>query len=60
MGESSHRQYPLSMLEEFGHSIYTANGPLDSFTGFPYPTRMAVVRLSDGNVWLSSPIALTQ
>ncbi|MGH8215840.1 MAG: DUF4336 domain-containing protein, partial [Rhodanobacteraceae bacterium] len=31
-----------------------------SFFGFPYPTRMAVARLSDGNVWVWSPIALTR
>ena len=47
------------MLEEFGPSIYTADGPTVSFYGFPYPTRMAVVRLSDGNVWVWSPIALS-
>lgn len=47
------------MLEEFGPSIYIAEGPTVSFYGFPYPTRMAVVRLSDGNVWVWSPVALT-
>lgn len=30
-----------------------------SFYGFPYPTRMAVVRLSDGSAWVWSPVALT-
>ena len=47
------------MLEEFGPSIYSADGPAVSFFGFPYPTRMAVARLSDGSVWMWSPIALT-
>ena len=47
------------MLEEFGPSIYSADGPNVSFFGFPYPTRMAVVRLSDASVWVWSPIALT-
>ncbi len=47
------------MLEEFGPSIYVADGPTVSFYGFPYPTRMAVVRLSDSSVWLWSPVALT-
>jgi hypothetical protein len=47
------------MLEQFGPSLYLANGPTVSFFGFPYPTRMAVARLSDGNVWVWSPIALT-
>lgn len=48
------------MLEEFGPSLYVAEGPTVSFYGFPYPTRMAVVRLTDGCVWVWSPVALTE
>ncbi|MBT8442530.1 MAG: DUF4336 domain-containing protein [Gammaproteobacteria bacterium] len=47
------------MLSEFGPSLYVADGPSVSFYGFPYPTRMAVARLSDGSAWVWSPIALT-
>ena len=47
------------MLEEFGPSLYVADGPTVSFYGFPYPTRMAVARLSDGSAWVWSPVALT-
>ncbi len=47
------------MLEEFGPSLYVADGPTVSFLSFPYPTRMAVARLMDGSVWVWSPIALT-
>ena len=47
------------MLKEFGPSIYLANGPTVPFYGFPYPTRMAVVKLSDGSTWVWSPVALT-
>ena len=47
------------MLEEFGPSLYLADGPTVSFYGFPYPTRMAVVRLSDGAAWIWSPVSLT-
>lgn len=47
------------MLEEFGPSLYVADGPSVSFYGFPYPTRMALVRLSDGGVWVWSPVELT-
>ncbi|MGI9233773.1 MAG: DUF4336 domain-containing protein [Woeseiaceae bacterium] len=47
------------MLEEFGPSLYVANGPTVSFYGFPYPTRMAVVRLSDGSAWVWSPVELS-
>lgn len=48
------------MLMPFGKNIYYADGPTVSFFGFPYPTRMAVVRLSTGDVWVWSPIALTE
>ena len=47
------------MLQEFGQSLYIAEGPTVSFYGFPYPTRMAVVRLSDGSAWVWSPVALS-
>jgi hypothetical protein len=47
------------MLEEFGRSLYLATGPTVSFLGFPYPTRMVLARLTDGRVWVWSPIALT-
>ena len=52
-------RYADAMLQEFGQSLYIADGPTVSFYGFPYPTRMAVVRLSDGSVWVWSPIALS-
>lgn len=47
------------MLEEFVPSLYLADGPEVPFYGFPYPTRMVVVQLSDGNLWVWSPVALT-
>jgi hypothetical protein len=51
--------YAEFMLQEFGQSLYIADGPTVSFYSFPYPTRMAVVRLSNGSVWVWSPIALS-
>lgn len=48
------------MLVPFGQDLYYADGPTVSFHGFPYPTRMAVARLSTGTVWVWSPIALTR
>lgn len=47
------------MFSEFGPSLFIADGPAVSFYGFPYPTRMAVARLSDGSAWVWSPVALT-
>jgi hypothetical protein len=48
------------MLEQFGPCLYFADGPTVSFFGFPYPTRMALARLTDGTLWVWSPIALTR
>jgi hypothetical protein len=47
------------MLEEFSASLYLADGPIVSFFGFPYPTRMALVQLSEGGLWVWSPIELS-
>lgn len=48
------------MLTAFGQDCYFVDGPAVSFHGFPYPTRMAVVRLSSGATWVWSPIELTE
>lgn len=45
-------------LLQFGPEIWIADGPIASFYSFPYPTRMAVIRLSDGNLFVWSPVAL--
>lgn len=47
------------MLTPFGQGLFFADGPAISFYGFPYPTRMAVVRLASGKAWVWSPIELT-
>lgn len=46
-------------LREFGPAIWTSEGPVVSFFGFAYPTRMALIRLSSGRLFVWSPIALT-
>ena len=47
------------MLQEFGREIWIVDGPCVAVAGFQYPTRMAVVRLSDGSLFIWSPIRLT-
>lgn len=44
------------MLEQLGQDLWVADGGTVSFFGFDYPTRMVVVRLDDGGLWLWSPI----
>ena len=46
-------------LQPFGSEIWLADGPVASFYGFPYSTRMAVIRLSDGSLFVWSPVALS-
>jgi hypothetical protein len=46
------------MLEQLGPDLWIADGGTVSFFGFDYPTRMAVVWLDDGGLWVWSPIAL--
>jgi len=43
----------------FGANIWSVEGPIVSFFGFAYPTRMAVIRLSNGELFVWSPIALS-
>jgi hypothetical protein len=45
-------------LSAFGPDIWIADGPTVPFFTFPYPTRMALVRLGDGGLFVWSPIAL--
>jgi len=47
------------MLRSFGEELWTADGPIVSIAGFDYPTRMIVIRLSDGALFVWSPTALS-
>jgi hypothetical protein len=46
-------------LQQFGDEIWTASGPNVAVAGFSYPTRMVVMRLSEGALFVWSPIALS-
>jgi len=48
---------PLSTLKPLAGEIWVADGPAVPFYGMPYPTRMTLVRLPRGGLWLHSPIA---
>lgn len=48
------------MLKAFGEDIWIADGPeLVAAMGFHYPTRMALIRLGDGSLFVWSPVTLT-
>ena len=46
-------------MKQFGHEIWVADGPNVDIAGFHYPTRMAVIRRSEGRLFIWSPIQLT-
>ncbi len=49
-----------AVLAPFGDGIWTANGPeVTGALGFHFPTRMAIIRLSSGSLFVWSPTALT-
>lgn len=52
-------QGAIDHLTAFGSELWIADGPTVSFFTFPYPTRMAVARLTGGRLFVWSPIALT-
>lgn len=48
------------MLQIFGEEIWIADGDnVVAAMGFHYPTRMAIIRLNDGGLFVWSPTALT-
>ncbi len=49
----------MPALVPIGDHIWLADGGLVDFYGFPYPTRMVVVRLENGLLWVWSPIGLS-
>lgn len=42
-------------LKQFGINIWICEGSKVNFYGFPFTTRMTVVRLPDGKLWIHSP-----
>lgn len=46
------------MLQLLDDNIWTAAGPQVGVLGFSYPTRLVVIRLSDGGLFVWSPTAL--
>jgi hypothetical protein len=55
---------PLETLKPFADDVWIADGPEIGMSilgaTFPFPTRMTVVRLQSGDLWLHSPIAWSE
>jgi hypothetical protein len=48
----------MPKLTPFGPEIWSAEGPVISFFSYPYSTRMAIIRLSNGTLFAWSPVLL--
>lgn len=46
----------MTDLQEFAPNVWIADGPLVRDMGLDFTTRMTIVKLSDGSVWVSSPV----
>ena len=46
-------------MRDFGRDIWIVEGPEVAVAGFHYPTRMAVIRLADGRLFVWSPVRLS-
>jgi len=54
--ENSRDYYaPLNTLKPIGTDIWIVDGPVIGFYGMPFTTRMTVVRLENGDIFLHSP-----
>ena len=55
---------PVNTLKQVGEDIWLVDGPIVQMSMYgikiPFPTRMTIVRLSNGNLWCHSPTELTQ
>ncbi len=50
----------MDRLQAFAKNIWVADGPAVRFLGIPFPTRMVVIKLDDGSLWINSPVAATR
>lgn len=47
-------------MEKLAHEIWIFDGEPVQFLGLPFSTRMTVIRLSSGELWVHSPIKLSE
>ncbi|MHA1544945.1 MAG: DUF4336 domain-containing protein [Alphaproteobacteria bacterium] len=46
---------PINSFKPIAENIWIVDGPLISFKGVPFPTRMTVIKLADGSLFVHSP-----
>lgn len=50
---------PLNVLKLVAPDVWIVDGPHVRFYGMPFPTRMTIIRLAAGGLWLHSPTVLS-
>jgi hypothetical protein len=48
----------MSELQQFAEGISIVDGAPVRMLGVPLPTRMILVKLADGSLWLNSPVSV--
>ena len=51
---------PLNTLKPVDDNIWIVDGPEISFNGLPFPTRMTIIRLQNGDLFIHSPTPLPE
>lgn len=51
---------PLNTLKQVSDNIWIVDGAAISFYGLPFSTRMTVIRLANGDLFLHSPVPMTE
>ena len=51
---------PLNVLKSVADNIWIVDGQAIKFYGMPFSTRMTIVRLKNGDVWVHSPTKLSK
>ena len=49
----------MEYLHEFANNIWLADGPVVRDMGAYFTTRMTIVKLSNGSIWISSPVPVS-
>jgi hypothetical protein len=44
--------------QKFAENVSIINGPQVRAFGLPFPTRMILVQLADGSLWVNSPVSV--
>jgi hypothetical protein len=46
-------------LQAFANNVWTVEGPPVRVVGIPLPTRMVILKLTDGSLWVNSPVSVS-